>query len=108
MLSEEKAAEVFALISKGRKPWTTVRVWFAVTFSTNYDNWAVTADVPALSAKAGVPEAEVRRALGALTRMGALIRMSRGRYAVNPHVSWRGTLQERRKAQAAAPDLRVV
>jgi hypothetical protein len=61
MLSEEKAAEVFALISKGRKPWTTVRVWFAVTFSTNYDNWAVTADVPALSAKAGVPEAEVRR-----------------------------------------------
>jgi hypothetical protein len=40
--------------------------------------------------------------------MGALTRIRAGRYAINPHVGWSGSLAKRETAAKDMPQLRLV
>lgn len=51
---------------------------------------------------------EASRALSRLADMGALLRLRPGRYAINPHVGWAGSLAKRETAAKDVSPLRVV
>ena len=58
---------------------------------------------------AEVPAAEARRALATLVNLGALLRTSRGRYRINPHVGWSGSqLNREALAGSTRPVLELV
>jgi predicted transcriptional regulator of viral defense system len=43
-----------------------------------------------------------------LTEIGALVRLRRGRYAINPHAGWTGDLVKRQAAAKDVPPVRAV
>ena len=51
-----------------------------------------------LAADTSLSPAEASRALNRLVEIGALLRVSRGRYAINPYVGWAGSLAKREEA----------
>jgi len=61
-----------------------------------------------LSEDAETTPQEVSRALSRLADMGALIRLRPGRYAINPHVGWAGSMAAREAATQGVPRLRLV
>ena len=52
----------------------------------------------ALASDANLSPGEASRALNRLAEIGALLRLGRGRYAINPHVGWAGNLAKRQEA----------
>jgi predicted transcriptional regulator of viral defense system len=50
---------------------------------------------------------EASRALSRLAQIGALIRLKPGRYAINPHVGWQGSLLKRQQSAENTPTLVV-
>jgi len=100
MLGEQEATAALDRILSGPKPLTTIRVWHAIVFSTDWDTGEIVAGAEALAEKARVPPAEVRRALPAMVKLGVLERRSRGRYAVNPNMAWKGSMTARDRAAA--------
>jgi DNA-binding IclR family transcriptional regulator len=54
-----------------------------------------------------VPE-EASRALTQLVEIGALLKLRRGRYAINPHVGWSGSLVKRQESAKDVTELREV
>lgn len=100
MLNPEQQRAVLKAINRCPKPATTLRIWNAAISSLRYDTGEIAASSEALAEFAEVPAKEARRALAELVKLGALLRPSRGKYAINPNVGWAGSLQ--RRADAAA------
>lgn len=109
MLNRDQLVTVLQAINRTEKPATTLRIWTAAISAVNYDTGMVAASAPELAAIAEVPPAEARRALAVLVEIGALLRTSRGRYRINPHVGWSGSQASREAlAGTARPVLRLV
>lgn len=100
MISSEQQKAVLRAINHSPKPATTLRIWNAAITAVEYDTGAIAASSAELADIAEVPQAEARRALTTLADLGALLRVSRGRYRINPHVAWAGS-QVGREALAA-------
>ena len=98
MLGEEAAAEAMERILAGPRPHDTLKVWLAVTLTTDWNTNQVVAKAPELAAKAKVHEVEARRALSRLTSIDVLIRTGRGQYEVNPNLAWKGDISARERA----------
>jgi DNA-binding IclR family transcriptional regulator len=77
-----------------------------------YGTGEIEASRKQLAELASTTEDEASRALARLERLGALVRIGRGRYALNPAVAWSGSRASREQAVAAQseqkPGLRVV
>ena len=108
MSNPEQFEIVCDRIDAGNRPRATMRVWMKIVTRIDWNTGAVpkAADLAAVT---GLPDAEVRRALGDLVRHGGIVRVSRGNYIVNPEVVWRGGLIERAQvADRVRPALRMV
>ena len=108
MSNPEQFEIVCDRIDAGNRPRATMRVWMKIVTRIDWNTGAVpkAADLAAVT---GLPDAEVRRALGDLVRHGGIVRVSRGSYIVNPEVVWRGGLIERAQvADRVRPALRMV
>src|SRR4051794_28646079 len=92
MLSPEQLRIVLKLINASEKPAITLRVWTALVSHVRFDSGEIMAARARLSEDAETTEQEVSRALSRLTAIGALTRLRPGRYAINPHVGWAGSL----------------
>jgi hypothetical protein len=104
MLNPEQQLAVLKTINAGPKPATTLRVWAAVIAHIRYDGGEVMAARERLAQDADTTPTEVSRALTRLVEIGALQRLRPGRYSINPHVGWTGSLVARdRAAQSVQP-----
>src|SRR4051812_13923091 len=86
----------------------TLRIWNAAISHIRYDTGEIMAGRNRLSEDADTTPQETSRALSRLTEIGALLKLRRGRYAINPHVGWTGSLVKRQEAAKTAPSLRVI
>jgi hypothetical protein len=108
MLNPEQQRLVLKAIAKGPRPLATLRVWSAVILHIRRDTGEITEGGHELAEDAGVTADETYRALTRLTKIGALLMLEPGRYAINPHVGWVGDLAKRQEAAKDVPPVRPV
>jgi hypothetical protein len=108
MLNPEQQRLVLKAINHSEKPALTLRVWNAAISHIRYDTGEIMAGRERLAQDADTNADEASRALSRLAEIGALLRLRRGRYAINPHVGWTGSLVKRQDAAKTAPALRVI
>ncbi|MBO1077341.1 hypothetical protein [Roseomonas marmotae] len=108
MLSPEQLRIVLKKINASDKPALTLRVWSALVTHVQMNTGEIMASRSRLAEDAETTQQEVSRALSRLAEMGALIRLRPGRYAINPHVAWAGSLAARETASKGVAKLRVV
>lgn len=82
-----------------------LRVWTVLITHARMEIGEVMAG---LARVAETTKPEASRAMGYLAEIGALLRLRPGRYTINPHVGWAGSLAKRKTAAKEAPPLRLV
>jgi len=107
MLNPEQQRLVLRAINHSEKPALTLRVWNAAISYIRYDTGEIMSGRERLAQDAETTPQETSRALARLTEIGALIRLKPGRYAINPHVGWQGSLLKRQQSANKTPTLVV-
>ncbi len=106
VLNPEQQRLVIKAIQDGARPGETAFVWQTVISYIAYDrNGEIMADRTTIAEAAGVLPKHVSTALTRLVEIGALIKLARGHYAINPHVGWCGPAHKR---ELAAKDYQPV
>jgi hypothetical protein len=108
MLNPEQQRAVLEAVADGPRPLSTLKVWNAAISHVRYDTGEIMAGRERLARDAKTTPVEVSRAMSRLHEIGALIRIARGRYKVNPHVGWVGSLYKREAAAKDATPLKLV
>lgn len=108
MLSREQQRIVLKLINASPKPAINSRVWLAAVSHVALDTGEIMAGRTRIAEDAETTPQEASRALAALADMGALICLRPGRYAINPHVGWAGSLAKRETAAKEVPPLKLI
>jgi len=108
MLNPDQQRLVLKAINGGDKPALTMRVWLAVISHIRYDTGEIMASRGRLAEDAETTPDEASRALSRLLEIGALLKLRRGRYAINPHVGWTGDLVKRQEAAKNVPPVRLI
>jgi len=108
MLNPEQQRIVLKAIDDSSRPLATLKVWNAAISHIRYDSGEIMANCKRLAEDAGLSPEHASRALSYLVEIGALLKLRRGRYAINPHVGWTGSLVKRQEAAKTAPALRVI
>jgi hypothetical protein len=98
MVSRAEARDLLYRIVGGPRPKATLAVWVVAMSYAEPKTGVVEATREQIAAVARTEVAEVSRALSRLADLGALVRLSRGRYMVNPAASWVGPLINREAA----------
>jgi hypothetical protein len=109
MLNPEQQRFVLKEINEGPRPNETLRVWNACISFIAYDcNAEIFASRTEIANVANVLPPHTSTALSRLDAIGALLRIERGRYRINPNVGWSGPLLKRQDAAKDAPRLACV
>jgi hypothetical protein len=109
MLNPDQQRLVLKAVKDSPKPLTTMAVWNAAISFIAYDrDGEIMASRQQIADAAGVLPRDVSTALAQLVTIGALLRLKPGRYAINPHVGWSGSLIKRDMAAKKTPRLVVV
>jgi predicted transcriptional regulator of viral defense system len=87
------------------RPKTTMFVWAHLIGCIHPDTGEITENAAQFADELKISKTEVSRALSTLAEIGALIRVERGRYMINPHVGWQGDLRKREIAARDIPPL---
>lgn len=105
MLNPDQQRAVLAAVDAGPRPNETLRVWMSCISFIAYDrDGEIMAGRAQIAEAANVPPQHTSTALSRLVEIGALERIGRGRFRVNPHVGWSGPLHKRENAaKDAAP-----
>src|SRR4051812_30933393 len=91
MLSREQSRLILGRIMECQRPLKTLAVWEAARSYAEWNTGEIRVTVPVLAEAARATPNEVYRALSQLVEVGALIRIGRGRYSLNPDVAWSGS-----------------
>jgi hypothetical protein len=108
MMNPDQQRLVLKAIKNSDRPLQTMGVWLAAISHVRYDTGEIMAGRVRLAEDAGLSPAHASHALSTLTEIGALIRVARGRYAINPYVGWAGSLHKREAAAKDATPLSLV
>jgi len=108
MLNPEQQRLILRAIDSSPRPLSTLKVWFAAISRLHYDTGEVMASRARLATDTGISPSEVSRALNQLAEIGALTRIGRGRFAINPYVGRVGNLAKREEAAKTHHGLRLV
>lgn len=103
MLNPEQQRLVIRAINNSERPLQTFRVWNAAISYLRYDSGEIMASRARLAEDTEMHPSDVSRALNCLAEIGALVRLKPGRYAINPHVGWQGSLLKREAAAKKTP-----
>lgn len=108
MINPDQIRLVVKAIDDGPRPHYTLKIWNMAISHIRYDTGEIMASRARLAEDAGVSPAEASRALAQLTEIGALLKLRRGRYAINPHVGWSGSLYKREASAKGATPIKLV
>src|SRR4051812_14068661 len=103
MLNPDQQRLVIKAINNGVRPLTTLKVWSVAVSHIRYDTGEIMAGRARLAEDAETTPEEASRALNQLVEIGALLKIRRGRYAINPHVGWTGSLVKQQDAAKHVP-----
>jgi len=103
MLNPEQQRLVLQAIDRSDRPLITFKIWNAAISHLCYDTGEIMAGRERLARDANISPDEASRALARLAEIGALVRLKPGRYAINPHVGWQGSLIKREAAAKKTP-----
>lgn len=107
VLNPEQQRLVLKAIQACPKPLATMAVWQAVISYIAYDrNGEIMADRATIAAAADVSPQNTSTALSRLVEIGALLKLARGHYAINPHVGWCGPAHKREMAAKTCEPLK--
>lgn len=102
MIDQSELRVVLKAIGKGPRPLATLKVWTASVARARRGEPGEPSEIMAtrsqLAEDAAVRPNEVSSALKRLVEIGAVIQLRRGRYAINPHVGYNGSLTSREAA----------
>jgi hypothetical protein len=105
MLNPDQQRLVLKAINSGPRPLTTLKVWNAAISHIRYDTGEIMAGRERLAEDAETTPEHASHALTQLVEIGALLKLRRGRYAINPHVGWTGSLVKRQESAKDAPPI---
>jgi hypothetical protein len=108
MMNPDQIRLVVKAIDNGPRPLYTFKIWNVAISHIRYDTGEIMASRARLAEDAGISPAEASRALARLTEIGALLKLRRGRYAINPHVGWAGSLYKRDASAKVAQPLKLI
>jgi hypothetical protein len=114
MLNPDQLRFVNRAIRQGPRPHSTLEVWNAAMTYIRYDAGEtveireIMASRALLAKDADLSPDETSRALAQLAKIGVLVRLRRGRYGVNPHVGFCGSLIKREAASKKVPPLKLI
>jgi hypothetical protein len=108
MLNPDQVRFVSKAIGKCPRPLSTFKVWTTASTYIQYDTGEIMAGRKLLAEETELSPGEISRALAQLADIGALVRLRRGRYAVNPYVGWAGSLYNREAVAKETPSLKLV
>ena len=111
MISPEQFRFVKKATEGAKRPDQTWAVFTIAITHIRQDTGEIVASREEIADGAGKSVDEVSRAMGELTKIGAIVRQRRGRrmaYFVNPNVGWNGGEGARQEAARDAPQLRLV
>jgi len=96
MLNPEQQRLVVKAIKGSERPLATMAAWNVVISFIAYDrDGEIMATRNQIAEAAGIRPQEASLALSSLVKIGALERLRPGRYRINPHVGWSGSLHKR-------------
>lgn len=110
MLNPEQMRFMIKATNRTPRPLNTLRVWNVCLTYVKKNTGEIMVGREQLAKDAETTVHEVSRAMGELTRIGALIREKQGcriTYYVNPRVGWNGGEDTRQKAARNAPKLQA-
>jgi hypothetical protein len=107
MISPDQLQRILAAINAGPDSGNVLRVWTAAVCFVRYDTGEIMASRAKIAETAGTRAEEVSRAMTRLAEIGALLRLRPGRYAINPHVGWTGSLVKRQEAAKGAAPVQI-
>lgn len=105
MLNPDQQRYVLKAIHASARPFNTLLVWNACISRLHYDTGEIMASRTQLAEDAQTTVQEVSRALSKLAEIGALVKLERARYAINPYVGWMGSLAKRQEAAKRQPGI---
>jgi len=111
MISPEQFRFVQQATRTTRQPDLNWRVFTVALTYMRQDTGEVVTSRDQLATDVDTNVQEVSRAMGELVKIGAIVRLRRGRraaYFVNPNVGWNGGEGARQEAAKEAPQLRLV
>jgi hypothetical protein len=108
MINQEQLRLVLKIITNGPRARTTLWVWNTALLHIQRDTGEITASGRQLAEEADINLDEAYRALSRLAEIGALVRIRRGRYAINPNIGWMGDPVKRQEAAKDVPELRLI
>ena len=108
MLNPDQQRLVLKAINSGPRPLTTLKVWNAAISHIRYDTGEIMAGRERLAEDAETTPEHASHALTRLVEIGALLKLRRGRYAINPHVGWTGDLVKRQEAAKHVSPVREI
>jgi hypothetical protein len=94
-INPEQSRLVLEAAIKCPRPKTTLFVWSHSLTCIHPDTGEITESAAQFAEELEISPSEVSRALAQLAKIGAIIRISRGRYKINPNVAWEGELWKR-------------
>jgi hypothetical protein len=107
MIAPEAVRATMRAIEETKRPGSTLKV-FVTALTYVREGGEVMAGAKRIAADTGVPAAEVYRAMGELVKLGAMVKLKPGRYAVAAAVAWNGSLVEREHVARQQPRLALV
>jgi hypothetical protein len=107
MIAPEAVRAVMRAIEGTARPALTLKV-FVMALTYVREGGEVMAGARRIADDTAVPPAEVYRAMGELVKIGALMKLKPGRYAVAAAVAWNGSLVEREHVVRQQPQLALV
>jgi hypothetical protein len=111
MINNEQFRYVMRATKSLARPDLTWKVFSAAVTYARQDTGEILATRGQLADDAGTDADEVSRAMGELSKIGAILKERRGRnvvYKVNPHVAWNGGEGARLAAARTAPRLNLI
>lgn len=101
--SPEVIGRLVRAIMEGPRAPSTLAVWSVLSPYVRRDTGEIIVGQRTLAKTAGIDSGDACRALQRLAEIGALLRDASGRYRLNPHYAWNGSLDRREKIAAAVP-----
>jgi hypothetical protein len=92
--------DIVRKLARGTRAGTNLTVWNIALTYAEFGTGEIKATRQQIADDANTHHTEVSRALNRLVEVGALVKVGHGRFALHPHITWIGSLDERRQAAA--------
>jgi DNA-binding IclR family transcriptional regulator len=104
MSAPEHHRNMVKQILAGPRGKTTLAIWNIALAYAKPGTGEIKASREQIAEDVGTHPTEVSRAMNRLAEIGALVRIKPGQFAMNPHINWIGSLDDRKTVALKVPE----